>query len=196
MSSKFRAFSLPLIAVLVSSVLPSVAFARAGSNQDIRIDVPAAARVRIDNPFGSITASVWKEKYVSVAASIEGGAAVFRRSPIVIDNRNQMLLISVVRTPLDPQVGISLTVKLPDGVHAEISTGAGAIVIQGLPASASLKSSTGDIRADLTSPLDADISARSVSGIIRSELAGPLSADGHLLQTREGSGAHVLRINT
>ena len=78
MSFKFRAFSLPLIAVLVTSVLPGVSFSRAESNQDIRIDVPAAARVRIDNPFGAITASVWKEKYVSVAASIEGGAAVFQ----------------------------------------------------------------------------------------------------------------------
>src|SRR5687768_16053281 len=155
MSSKFRAFSLPLIAVLVTSVLPGVSFSRAGSNQDIRIDVPAAARVRIDNPFGSISALVWKEKYVSVAANIEGGAAAFRRSPIVIDNRNQMLLISVVRTPLDPQVGISLIVKLPEGVHAEISTGAGAISIQGLPASASLKSVAGDVRADLPNPLDA-----------------------------------------
>jgi VWFA-related protein len=196
MFSKFRAFFPLLIAVLVTSVLSGVSFSRAESNQDIRIDVPAAARVRIDNPFGSIAASVWKEKYVSVAASIEGGAAAFRRSPIVIDNRNQMLLISVVRTPLDPQVGISLTVKLPEGVHAEISTKAGAIVIQGLPASASLKSSAGDIRADLPNPLDADISARSISGTIRSELAAPLSAEGHLLQTREGSGAHVLRINT
>ncbi|MGI8919564.1 MAG: VWA domain-containing protein [Pyrinomonadaceae bacterium] len=196
MSFKFRAFALPLIAVLVTSVLSGVSFSRTESNQDIRIDVPAAARVRIDNPFGAITASVWKEKYVSVAASIEGGAAVFRRSPIVIDNRNQMLLILVVRTPLDPQVGISLTVKLPEGVHAEISTTAGAIIIEGLPASASLKSSAGDIRADLPHPLDADISARSVSGTIRSELAAPLSAEGHLLQTREGSGAHVLRINT
>ena len=196
MSFKFRALSLPLIAVLVSSVLPSVAFVRAESNQDIRIDVPAAARVRIDNPFGSITVSVWKKKYVSVAASIEGGAVAFRRSPIVIDNRNQMLLISVVRTPLDPQVVISLIVNLPESVHAEISTGAGAIGIQGLPASATLKSVAGDIRVELPSPMDADISARTVSGLIRSELAAPLNADGHVLQTREGSGAHVLRINT
>ncbi len=196
MSFTFRAFSLPLIVALVTSFLSGVSFSRVGSNQDIRIDVPTAARVRIDNPFGSITSSVWKEKYVSVAANIEGGAGAFRRSPIVIDNRNQMLLISVVRTPLDPQVGISLLVKLPEGVHAEITTGAGAIVIQGLPASVSLKSVAGDIRADLPNPLDADISARTVFGTIRSELAAPLGAEGRLLQTREGSGAHVLRIST
>jgi VWFA-related protein len=197
MSFNIRAFSLPLIAVIVACVLSQkVSLSRVESNQDIRIDVPAAARVRVANPFGAITATVWNEKYVSVAASIEGGAAAFRRSPIVIDNRNQVLLISVVRTPLDPQVGISLTVKLPEGVHAELTTEAGAIAIQGLPASVSLKSSAGDIRVDLPNPLHADISARSVSGVIRSELAAPLSAGGHLLQTREGSGAHLLQIIT
>jgi Ca-activated chloride channel homolog len=194
---KFREFSFLLVVVIgATALLPAVSFSRNKSNQDIRIDVPDAARVRIDNPFGAIAATVWKEKYVSVAAAIEGGAAAFRRSPIVIDNRNQLLLISVVRTPLDPPAAISLTVKLPDSVQVEMSTGAGALVIHGLPASASLKSVSGDIRADLTNPLDADISARSVSGIIRSELAATLSAGGHLLQTREGNGVHVLRINT
>lgn len=196
MFSKFRASSLFIIAMLVATAFsPGASFSRAEGNADIRIDVPAAARIGIDNPFGAITATVWKEKYVSVAASIEGGAAAFRRSPIVIDNRNQ-LLISVVRTPLDPPVDIALTVKLPETAHVEMTTVAGSIVIQGLPASASLKSSAGDIRADLPNPLDADISARSVSGIIRSELAAPLSGEGHLLQTREGGGVHILRINT
>ena len=123
MSFKFRAFSLPLITVLVASFVSGVSFSRVETTQDIRIDVPAASRVRIDNPFGAITALVWKEKYVSVAASIDGGAAVFRRSPIVIDNRNQMLLISVVRTPLDPQVGITLIVNFRR-CAAEITTGA------------------------------------------------------------------------
>ncbi|MFZ0061238.1 MAG: VWA domain-containing protein [Pyrinomonadaceae bacterium] len=197
MLSKFRVISFLLALVLgATALLPAVSFSRSEGNPDIRIDVPDAARVRIDNPFGAIAATVWKEKYVSVAASIEGGAAAFRRSPIVIDNRNQLLLISVVRTPLDPPVAISLTVKLPESVLVEMSTGAGALLIQGLPASASLKSAAGDIRADLPNPLDADISARSVSGIIRSELAAPLGAGGHLLQTREGSGVHLLRINT
>ncbi len=193
---KFRAFSLLLIAVLVATAWsPGVSLSRAEANPDIRIDVAPAARVRIDNPFGAITATVWHEKYVSVAASIEGGAGAFRRSPIVIDSRKQ-LLISVVRTPLDPPVAISLTVKLPESVQVEMSTGAGAIVMQGLPALAALKSSAGDIRVELPNPLDADISARSVSGTISSELAAHLSGGGHLLQTREGSGVHVLRINT
>lgn len=166
------------------------------ADQGIRIDVPADARVRIENQFGAIVASVWKEKYVTVAATIEGGGTSFTRSPIVIENKTQLLLISVVRRPIDPQVAIRLTVQIPEGAHAEINTGAGSISIRGLPASASLRSTSGDINAEFSKPLNADISARTGNGAIRSELAAPLSAGGHLLQTRLGTGDHVLRINT
>ena len=70
-----------------------------------------------------------------------------------------MLLISVIRTPVDPDTGISLNVKLPEGSHAEIVTGVGSISIRGTPASASLKSVSGDIRAELSEPINADIRA-------------------------------------
>lgn len=189
-------FALLLIASTATAGFAPALAVSLPTSADIRIDVPTDARVRVENRFGAIAASVWKEKYVSVAATIEGGAAAFRRSPIVIDTRNQLLLISVVRTPLDPAVGIALTVKLPEGVHAEINTGTGAIVMQGLPASISLKSSAGDISTDLPNPLNADIKAQSSSGVIRSELAAPLSSRGHVLETREGNGSQVLRINT
>ena len=42
------------------------------SDDGLRIDVPPGARVRIENQFGQVTAEVWKEKYVSVSAFIEG----------------------------------------------------------------------------------------------------------------------------
>lgn len=165
-------------------------------NQDIRIDVPAAGRVRIENRFGGIVASVWKEKYISIAVAIEANSTTLKRSPIVIDNRNKMLLISVSRTHLDPAVDIGLTVKLPEGVNAEMETGPGAITLQGTPASASLRSHSGDIRVELPSPLNLDISAQSAFGVIRSTLAAPLSSGGHVLQTSLGKGEHVLKINS
>ena len=164
--------------------------ATAPEDQDIRIDVPTG-RVRIENQFGAIVASVWNEKYVSVAATIEGNTP-FKRSPIVIENRDKFLTISVVRRPLDPAISIGLVVKLPASVHAEINTGSGAINISGIPASASLHSASGDIRAELQSPLNADINARSVVGVIRSTLDAPLSGAGHVLQTRLGTGENVL----
>lgn len=178
--------------ILSVPLLPSAA--SASVDQDIRIDVPSG-RVRIENQFGAIVASVWNEKYVSVAAMLEG-STTFKRSPIVIDNRGEFLSISVMRTRLDPPVSIGLIVKLPSGVHAEINTGSGTINISGLPASASLRSASGDIRAELQSPFNADINARSVAGVIRSSLDAPLSGAGHVLQTRLGTGENVLTIST
>ncbi|MBA2527626.1 MAG: VWA domain-containing protein [Pyrinomonadaceae bacterium] len=162
----------------------------------VRIDVPTAARVRIENQFGQIAAEVWKEKYVFVSASIEGTGARSTRSPIVIESRTKLLVISVIRTPVDPRADITLTVKLPEGSHAEIVTGVGSISMRGILASAALRSVSGDIRAELSQPLNADISARTTNGTIRSELGAALSGGGHVLQTRSGTGDYVLRIAT
>ncbi|MEP6636165.1 MAG: VWA domain-containing protein, partial [Acidobacteriota bacterium] len=164
--------------------------------QDVRIDVTPDARVRIENQFGGIVATVWKENYVSVAVTIEESGAPFTSSPIVIENKSRLLLISVVRRPLDPKVSIRLTVKLPEGANAEINTGAGPIAIHGLPASASLKSASGDIFAEMSRPLNAEINVRSGTGAVRSSLAEPLTAGGHVLQARVGTGERVLKINT
>lgn len=167
-----------------------------GSSDDVRIDVPPSARVRIENQFGQVSAEVWKEKYVSVSASIEGSDSRFTRSPIVIENRAKLLSVSVIRTPIDPRAGIALTVKLPAGSHVEIRTAAGAISMKGLPAAATLSSASGDIRAELSQPLNADISAKTNSGSIRSEIDAPISGGGHVLQTRAGNGEYVLTIST
>jgi VWFA-related protein len=175
---------------------PHAGIPRGMLDDGLRIDVPAAARVRIENQFGQVAAEVWKEKYVSVSASIEGTGNRFTRSPIVIENRAKLLVISVIRTPVDPSAGITLTVKLPEGSHAEIVTGVGSISMRGVLASASLKSVSGDIRAELSHPLNADISARTTNGTIRSELAAALSGGGHVLETRSGNGDYVLRIVT
>ncbi|CAN5845994.1 hypothetical protein BH18ACI4_BH18ACI4_03360 [soil metagenome] len=189
-----------LFRVFLLSVILCLPFLRASPSRSaddgVRIDVAAGARVRIENQFGRVAAEVWKEKYVSVSASIEGTEARFTRSPIVIENRAKLLLISVIRTPADPETEITLTVKLPEGSHTEIVTGVGAILLRGALASASLKSVSGNIRAELSRPLNADISARTTDGSIRSELVAPLSGDGHVLETRSGNGDYLLRIAT
>ncbi len=169
---------------------------RVVQDDGVRIDVPPAARIRVENQFGSVAAAVWKEKYVSVSAAIEGTGTRFTRSPIVIESKGKLLLISVIRTPVDPRAGITLSVKLPEGSHTEIVTGVGSISMRGIPASASLKSVTGDIRVELAHPLNADISARTTTGTIRSELGAPINAGGHVLQSRSGTGDYVLRIIT
>ena len=119
MLSKSHNSSFPLIfASLVWWFCCPSLIARA--QEAIRIDVPAAPQVRIENRFGEVAAEVWQEKYVTVSANIESSGADFKRSPVVIERKAQLLLISVIRRPTDPKARISLTVKLPQGAHAEI----------------------------------------------------------------------------
>jgi VWFA-related protein len=185
-----------LFTVLALGFVLSLATLSTDSADDgVRIDVPDNPRVRVENQFGQVAAEVWNEKYVSVSASIEGTGR-FTRSPIVIENKTKLLSISVIRTPIDPGAGVNLTVKLPQGSHAEIVTGVGSISMRGVMSSASLKSLSGNIRAELTYPLNADISARSNRGVIKSELEAPLIGDGHVLQTRAGAGDFVLKIHS
>jgi len=114
----FGILLLGLVCLSIPGATPSTA-----ADDGVRIDVPADARVRIENQFGQVIAAVWREKYVSVSATIDGTGAPFTRSPIVIENRAKMLLISVIRTPVDPPMSITLTVRLPEGAHSEIVTG-------------------------------------------------------------------------
>jgi len=185
--------------LLICIALGSLSATGAGTSntvaeEGIRIDVSARARIRVENHFGPVAADVWQEKYVSVAATIEGSDRPFTRSPIVIENKAQQLSISVISTPIDPHSRIRLAVKIPADAHAEIITREGNIVIRGLSASASLRSDAGDVRAELPNPLNAEISASSANAVIKSDLATPLSADGHLFQTRIGTAEHVLKI--
>src|SRR6266496_655969 len=186
MFSKVRRVVSSLL-ILSSVLLSSTLLSGRQTDDDIRIDLPVDGHVRVENQFGNVTAEVWKNKYVSVSASVEGSTVRFKRSPIVVDNRGKLLSISVVRTPVDPVAAIQVTVKVPDSTHLEILTTSGSIVMHGLSTSASLKTKSGDIQSVLPEPVDANISARSAGGTIKSELAAS-PGDGHTLKTRLGSG--------
>src|SRR5256885_13798802 len=81
--------------------------------QGIRIEFVSGSHLRIENQFGGVDAEVWKENYVTVSVTIEGSKPL-ARSPVVIENRKQLLLISIVRRPGDPAVAIKLSIKIPE----------------------------------------------------------------------------------
>ena len=166
------------------------------SDDGIRIDVPADAHIRVENQLGDIAADIWDEKFVLVSAKIQRNEKSKNRSPVIIENRNQLLSISIIRSPIDPPARVELSVKIPRTAHADIISGAGPITVRGLPVSMSLRSASGDIRVELSRPLSVDIGVRSTNGVIRSELDAPLSGGGHVLQTRIGSGERALRISS
>jgi VWFA-related protein len=163
------------------------------TNEGIRIDLPASDQLRVENRFGNITVEVWKERDVSVAAIIEGSTSA-NRSPVVIERRNDFLSISVIRAPIDPPLGVNLTLRIPLRARVEITTGNGVIICRGLSASMSLNTVSGNIRAELESPLDAEVIAKSVNGKVRSELGADTTGDAHSL--RLGSGKQMLRAST
>src|SRR5216117_715212 len=71
------------------------------SDDGIRIDVPADAHIRVENQLGDIAADIWDEKFVLVSAKIQRNEKSKNRSPVIIENRNQLLSISIIRNPID-----------------------------------------------------------------------------------------------
>ncbi len=196
MTSKAHRVSWALAALLTIFLLAAIdpVLARE-TDEGVRIDVSPNGQIKIENRFGSVAVEVWPESFVQVSAGFAEAEKTPVTSPIIIDNRNQLLSISVVRRPIDPVAAINLTVRVPDSSHLEITTIAGAITMHGLAQSVALTSVSGDIRAVLN-PTNADLIAKSVTGIVTSEFTSVPSADGHVLQARLGTGGRMLRINT
>lgn len=107
--------------LLAALLLPSIALA-VNSQDEIRIDVPANAQIKVRNDFGKISVESWSNNYVGVSAEI-GGTAKFTRSPIVIDNRGKLVLISVLRRPIDPVAAINLQLRVPSTVQVVNESG-------------------------------------------------------------------------
>jgi VWFA-related protein len=188
-----RLFVILYFALLLSSL--SAQTIQTEPPQGIRIEFASSSHLRIENQFGDVDAEVWKENFVSVSATVEGSKPL-ARSPVVIENRKQLLSISIVRRPTDPAVVIKLTVKIPESAHAEIVTSKHSISLRGTPSSASLRSTGGDISVGFIGSPDADILARSVTGAVASTVPEFRTSNGHVLQVRLGAGAQTLRVNT
>src|ERR1043165_3089303 len=99
------------LACLVVSCFPNIASASI-SQDEIRIDVPPNAQIKVRNDFGDVTVERWTNNYVAVSAAIEGSVR-FNRSPIVIDNHASLLTISVGRRPIDPVAWLHFQLQVP-----------------------------------------------------------------------------------
>ena len=167
------------------------------AEDEIRINLPAGTQMKVRNDFGNVRAEVWNNTYVAVSATIEGdGSQRFTRSPILIDNRGQLLLVSVVRRPIDPAVPVHLELKIPQGAQFEVVTTSGTILLLGTPASAMLKSSSGAVEAVFRPQSDVEINARSSQGKVRANLGRSSPAPGPTLQMSLGNGSNKLRLES
>src|SRR6266508_3996664 len=98
------------IIVLLPYVVDAVSSQR--DEYGLRLDMPASGQIRIENQYGEIAVEVWQEKYLSLAAKIAGGGSPTGRSPVSIDNRKQLLVVSIVRTPLNPPAAVPLNADI------------------------------------------------------------------------------------
>lgn len=162
---------------------------------DLRFDLPAGGLVRVENRYGSISADVWNNSYVSVSASLPDGSRPLR-SPIVIDNKGKTLSISVFRSPVDPVRVVDVRVKLPISALVEMTTSAGHISLRGIPKGAVLKSGAGNIESFVSESSDVKITASTKSGTITSTLSAQPTADGRSLNANLGAGASSLELQT
>ena len=196
MCSKTRRLLFVLILLSGFLIFPTQSHGKP-NDEGIRIDVPADGRVHIENKFGNVTAEVWDQAYVSVAALIPAdGSTRPRRSPILIDNRGKYLGISVFRAPTDPATVAHLTVKVPASSQLEIVTTNGRIRLVGTTTKVSLKSASGDIEPVISAGSNLDINARAPRGSVKSMAPDLRTSDSHSLQTRMGAGGSQLDVQT
>jgi len=158
-------------------------------DDEIRIDIPAGGRVHVENRFGDVTAEVWDQPFVSVAAVVTNlGPAVLTRSPILIDNKGKFLSISAFKIPANSTATIDLKIRVPEHANLEVTTTKGKIGLRGLSSSALLKSTSGNIDAAVNEELDLNLTARASGGAITSNLSSKPATDDRVWQARLGSG--------
>jgi VWFA-related protein len=160
----------------------------------VKIEFPDGGQLRIENEFGSVAAESWEPKYVHVTTNQQGAGS--KRSSVVIENKNQVFVVRVVRRPGAVISPIDLSIKFPETARVEIVTGSGQVSLRGVPSSTTVKSVAGDVQVQFLGSANADIVARAPRGSVKSELPQLLSENGHILQARLGTGAKTLRVNT
>lgn len=167
-----KGFFSPLSEVAVWAALLCVALNAFGATGDegLRADLPLGGELRIKNGQGSVSVEVWGEKYVSVAATIEGAPPA--RSPIIIERTERRLSVSVLRdVKTRSPMRVDLALRIPERARAEVITMSGGIDIRGVPAMLSVRTVSGDIRAEFPESSSVTLRAQTLKGVITSAFA-------------------------
>ncbi|MGB9182366.1 MAG: VWA domain-containing protein [Pyrinomonadaceae bacterium] len=167
----------------------------------MHVDLPLGGELRVENLRGGVSVEVWKERYVSVTATVEGVTPV--RSPVTIQRTERLLSISVSNNMTTTPARVDLLVHIPERTRAEIVTANGEIEARGVPASLNAQTVSGDIRASLAQAKDIDVAAQSTSGVVSySADALPASetrtppANTHAFHIRLGGGSKWVRLRS
>jgi VWFA-related protein len=161
------------------------------SQEGLRFDLPANGNLRVENARGGVIAEVWDEKYLSLTAVTDTGAAMLL--PAVIQTSESLLSIRVPRSAANtPRVNLQL--RVPARTHAAIYTTNGAVEVRGLPAALLVQTRSGEIRVEVPEPANANIVADSQTGNVTSTLSS--TPQRPHLRVSLGSGASSVRLSS
>jgi VWFA-related protein len=174
----------------------------AAIDDGVRADLPTGGELRIENRRGSVSVEVWNERHVSVTAKVEGKLPA--RSPVLIQRTESLLNIGVVRASGSSRRAaatsqrVDLILRIPERSLTEIITVNGEVSVRGLPASLVVKTTAGDISAELPASADMDVKAETRTGSIDSTLptVGPTGASERDFHATLGAGSHAVTLRS
>jgi Ca-activated chloride channel homolog len=179
-----------IVALLILLFAPQAVLSSA--DEGVRADLPLGGELSIVNPRGSVHLEVWNEQHVSVAAVVKGEK--LKRSPVSIKRTEQLLSISVSPREVGMLTRVDLSIRIPERSLATVVSETGGVTVHGLPASLSVESGYGDIRAEFPASGDADIEAESPGKEIVSTIPDSAFKGGKVLQARLGAGGKRVRL--
>jgi VWFA-related protein len=130
----------------------------------LRIFPPANGEIRLENLFGDIEVAVWRESYLGVSTSAL--PSNIKTSPLEIERSENDLRIRISGKFSGNQYPVALKLRVPVDSKLQVSTGKGIVKINGLPASLSVRSVSGDINFNLPANSDISITAHSINGSV------------------------------
>ncbi|HEV7859947.1 MAG TPA: VWA domain-containing protein [Pyrinomonadaceae bacterium] len=168
---------------------PVPAVLAATQDQGIRADLPDSGVVHIENRRGSVIVEVWDEAHVSILALRESKGVLMRRSPVIIGRTDRSLSISVVKaSSAEEGARIDLVLHIPRRARTEIVTTSGSVRLGGLPASLSVQTVSGEIRAEFPETSGVALRASTLRGEITNTFASANTQPATLT-----NGLHSLR---
>jgi VWFA-related protein len=166
----------------------------------VSVAMPASGEVSVENRRGGIRVEVWAEDYVAVAASLQAPKGAARRKlPVAIERGENSLTIRVERATGANSPRVDLKLRIPASARLKATTSDGELEINGVPASLSAQTLSGDLRFSAPLPLDASVTAQSLNGTVTlGEGVEASGAGGRVVrgkfQLRFGAGARAVNL--
>lgn len=166
--------------------------ARAEPIGPLTAPLPEGGEVSIENRRGGVRVEVWGEGQVSVEGA-EGGPR--RALPVTLGRTARGLAVKVA--PAAKPSRVDLVVRVPRYARLSVATADGELVVNGLPASLSAQTISGELRVTLSAPAAAELTAQSLNGSVvigEGVIAGAAGERRGKVEARLGAGGPAVKL--